>query len=80
MTLKETRLLKRLIKEKLEVFGNCKCLSLGFEKCPCALCQLGRMDTKKMQRAVNARMKEGYTGEETRDELFGSNYIYKYTY
>jgi len=58
MTLKEATIFKRLIKEKLVVFGQCKVLSLGFDDCPCALCQLLRMDTREMKKKTNELIKK----------------------
>jgi hypothetical protein len=64
MTIKEARLFKRLLRERIQVFGKCRMLSEG-DNCTCALCQLDRIDAKELRKTVLEYIQRGFTGLET---------------
>jgi hypothetical protein len=63
MTIKEARLFKRLLRERIQVFGKCRMLSEG-NACTCALCQLDRIDAKELRKTVQKYVQRGFTGLE----------------
>lgn len=69
MTLDEVRVLKRVLKERIQVFGKCKWLAIArgeVDKCECALCQLDDMDVEELKKTVDDLILKGYNGLETR--------------
>ena len=72
MTPTEARILKRLIREKTDVQGNCKMFSVALGKvdaCHCALCQIDEMDLGRLVDEVTYLIRAGYTGLEDRRSL-----------
>ena len=59
MTSEEARLFKRLIREAINVYGNCKILSQG-DACKCALCQIDNMNPDDLRIKVEQLIEKGY--------------------
>lgn len=69
MTLDEVRSLKRVLRERIQVFGQCKWLAIArgeVDKCECALCQLDDMGVEELKETVDKLIGQGYNGFETR--------------
>ena len=69
ITLDEVRVLKRVIREKINIFGKCRLLSEAMgkiDKCECALCQIDEMNVEELKKTVGDLISKGYNGFELR--------------
>lgn len=69
MTIDEARILKRLIREKIDVKGKCKMFSVALGKvdnCDCPLCQVDEMDLFRLWEEVRYLTTAKFNGLEQR--------------
>lgn len=59
MTSEEALLFKTIIREKIDIRGGCRMLSLGSE-CSCPLCQIDNMDADEIKGLVENLITNGY--------------------